>query len=166
MSGLSAGATAARIESFNSALSADDDTVHRPGKAPLARRGLLGYLYRVLHGMSGERQQPTNLGDRRLTLPGPATSESGHDQRSRLQLPLSALRSGSGRPSSHKHPLGGPPHLAVPEVRHQDPKRRNQNALGLFLAHRPTAPPLPDRPLTDAPLQPDDVPDTRAGRTR
>jgi hypothetical protein len=46
-----------------------------------------------------------------------------------------------------------------PVVRHQHPKRRDQHPLRLLLAHRPSTPALPDRPLAEAPLQADDVPD-------
>jgi hypothetical protein len=65
----------------------------------------------------------------------PATSRPAgirnpsHDQRSRWQLPISALRSGSGRPRPREHPSGGPPGLPVPQVRRQHPERRNQDCL-------------------------------------
>jgi hypothetical protein len=43
-------------------------------------------------------------------------------------------------------------------VRRQHPERRDENSLGLLLAHRSSAPALPHRPLAHAPLQPDHVP--------
>ena len=48
--------------------------------------------------------------------------------------------------------------------RRQHPERCDKNSLRLLLPHRPATPPLTDRPLPDAALQADDVPDTAAGR--
>ena len=50
--------------------------------------------------------------------------------------------------------------------RRQHPERRDQNSLRLLLPHRPSTPALPDRPLADAPLQADDVPDAAARRAK
>jgi hypothetical protein len=38
---------------------------------------------------------------------------------------------------------GGPPRLAIPDVRHQHPECGHQNTLRLLLPHRPAAPALP-----------------------
>jgi hypothetical protein len=65
--------------------------------------------------------------------------------RSAVAVAISALRSGCGRPTSHKHPSGGPLGLTVPEVRRQQPQRCHEHALRLLLAYRPPAPPLADR---------------------
>ena len=54
--------------------------------------------------------------------------------------------------------------LIVPGVRRQHPERRDQNSLRLLLPHRPTTPPPPNCPLSDAPLQADHMPHTRARR--
>jgi hypothetical protein len=54
----------------------------------------------------------------------------------------------------------------IAEMPREHPKGCNQNALSLLLSHRPATPALPHRPLADAPLQTDDVPDTRARRAR
>jgi hypothetical protein len=70
-------------------------------------------------------------------------------------LPISALRSGNGRPRPHKHPSGGAPDLTVPEVRRQHPQRGDQDPLRMLLPHRPPAPTLPDRQLAQAPPQSD-----------
>jgi hypothetical protein len=76
----------------------------------------------------------------------------GYDRRSWLPSPISALRSESGRPRSHKHPSGGPLGLTVLEVRREHPQSRNQDSLCLLLSHRPSAPALPHRPFAHSPL--------------
>jgi hypothetical protein len=54
----------------------------------------------------------------------------------------------------------------IAEVPRQNPQCRNQNPLGLLLPHRSAAPTLAHRPLANAPLQADDVPDAAARRAR
>src|SRR5512132_4391646 len=46
----------------------------------------------------------------------------------------------------------------------QHAQARDHDPLRLFDPYRPAAPPLPHRPLADRALQPDDVPQARAGR--
>jgi hypothetical protein len=58
----------------------------------------------------------------RLWLERARESVLGHERRLRWPLPISALRSGSGRPKSHMPPSGGPPGLTGPAVRRQHPQ--------------------------------------------
>jgi hypothetical protein len=48
----------------------------------------------------------------------------------------------------------------------QHPERRNQDALRLLLPHWSSSPAFPERPFSDASLEPDHVPHARARRAR
>ena len=101
----------------------------------------------------GCARHPERLAHSRVKVCGSDQSRLwGHERRSPWPLATSALRSGSGRPRSHKHPSGGPLGLAVPEVRRQHLKRREENPSRFLPIHGPTDLALANQPLRHASL--------------